>query len=468
MTYKIPDPLPWAQLAGPLAAAEDSLARLDERLATSPIREGFVARTHFADACASLWLDGELVALEDLVLRDAQMAARAATLPLIRATSVLATRRRIGAEKPDWALTPAGLEVLRGRISAETGQADRAGGLDAAENDEAEGTTEDLFEAGGAPPGLTAAVKAVEAALSTTARTLATQAGGRAERDPLVYDLDWDEDARLAEWRALVEETKTLPATLAAALALDAWTVIDPLQHRPWLGRLLAAALLRERGKTRSHLACLNEGLKAIPREKRRPRDPAGRLVMQLAALTAAAEAGRKAHERWILARTLMAGKLEGRRLTSRLPALLEFVLSRPLVSAGMIAKELKITPRAAQDLVAELGLRELTGRGRWGACRNGDKGKGTDEKPAEMIKTGPPPIPARPTLGEVPTVFTVLFQLLAFKANWWTPSAVVHCRLIFGRTCITFLLTGCKEFEDADRDHHLKRSDHSPTGGPS
>ena len=41
--YQIPDPLPWAQLAGPLAAAEDALARLDERLAKSPIREGWIA-----------------------------------------------------------------------------------------------------------------------------------------------------------------------------------------------------------------------------------------------------------------------------------------------------------------------------------------------------------------------------------------------------------------------------------------
>jgi hypothetical protein len=47
---QIPDPLPWAALAGPLAAAEDSLARLDERLAKSPIRDGFVARTHYTDA----------------------------------------------------------------------------------------------------------------------------------------------------------------------------------------------------------------------------------------------------------------------------------------------------------------------------------------------------------------------------------------------------------------------------------
>jgi len=43
-------------------------------------------------------------------------------------------------------------------------------------------------------------------------------------------------------------------------------------------------------------------------------------------------------------------------------------VLARPIVSAGMIAKELKITSRAAQDLVGELGLREATGRGRYRA----------------------------------------------------------------------------------------------------
>ena len=41
---------------------------------------------------------------------------------------------------------------------------------------------------------------------------------------------------------------------------------------------------------------------------------------------------------------------------------------TRPIASAGMIAAELKITPRAAQDLVGELGLREATGRGRYRA----------------------------------------------------------------------------------------------------
>src|ERR1700688_1555837 len=85
LSYDTPDPLPGSQLAGPLAAAEDALARLDERLAKSPIREGWVERTHYTDACASLCLEGELVHLEDLVLHDAGMDIRAPTHELTRA-----------------------------------------------------------------------------------------------------------------------------------------------------------------------------------------------------------------------------------------------------------------------------------------------------------------------------------------------------------------------------------------------
>jgi hypothetical protein len=75
----IAERLPWPRMAAPLATAEDALALPDERLRTSPIREGFIARAHFLDACASLWLEGELVHLEDLVLHDAEKDARSPT-----------------------------------------------------------------------------------------------------------------------------------------------------------------------------------------------------------------------------------------------------------------------------------------------------------------------------------------------------------------------------------------------------
>lgn len=360
--YQIPDPLPWATIVGPLAAAEDAAARLDERLAKSPIRAGWIARTHFTDACASLWLEGELVHLDDLVLHDAHKDVRTPTHELTRAHAVLRARRQIAEAKPEWALSAAGLDGLRGR-GGRGEQIERA-------DDDADTAETPLVAA--TDDRLAHVFAAVDAAIAQTDRTLAgetaTQARRLPEQDPLVYDLDWDEDERMNEWRAIVAETRTLPPTLAAAIAAEGWTAIEPLQHSHWLGRLLAGALMRARGKTGWHLPCLHAGMKAIPRERRRPRNSAGRLAVQLEAITAAAETGLKDHDRWTTARMLLSRKLDGRRSTSRMPALLDYALTRPIISAAMIAEELRITPRAAQDLVAELGLREATGRGRYRA----------------------------------------------------------------------------------------------------
>ncbi len=365
------DDLPFRRLAVPLVAAEDALARLDERLRASALRAGFVARGHFGDACAALWLQGELVHMEDLVLHDARMDIRGPTHELVRAHEILRLRRRIADAEPDWALSPSGLAFLRGQNGGEEKPKERGGEFDPddAEKDEEFERAENDFSSDADDP-LAEAFAALDAVLTRTDRALAGEAApSRAEeRDPLVYDLDWDEDQRLAKWRAVVAETQVLPPTLAAALAAQSWDAIEPLQHRPWLGRLLAASLLRARGKTKCHLPCFHDGLKAVPQARRRGRDSTERLIVELDAIRLAAEAGLQNHDRWANQRVLLLRKLENRRATSRLPALVDFVLARPIVSARMIAAELKITPRAAQDLVGELGLREATGRGRYRA----------------------------------------------------------------------------------------------------
>ena len=143
------------------------------------------------------------------------------------------------------------------------------------------------------------------------------------------------------------------------------------LQHAPWLGRLLAGSVLRQAGVTTgAHVAAINLGLKTIPVDRRRHRDRETRLLAIAHGFLVAAEIGMKEHDRLTLAKTMMDRKLEGRRTSSKLPELVELVMARPLVSAKMVAKTLGVTPQAARRIVLELGLREMTGRGRlraWG-----------------------------------------------------------------------------------------------------
>ncbi|PZR56390.1 MAG: hypothetical protein DI537_54390, partial [Stutzerimonas stutzeri] len=125
----------------------------------------------------------------------------------------------------------------------------------------------------------------------------------------------------------------------------------------------------REAGiTTGAHLAAINLGLKTIPVDRRRHRDRETRLLAIAHGLIAAAELGLKEHDRLALARQMMERKLSGRRTSSKLPELVELVMAKPLVSAGMVAKTLEVTPQAARRIVLELGLREMTGRGRFRA----------------------------------------------------------------------------------------------------
>jgi len=347
---------------GALAAAEDALARLDERIRSSPIAEGFIARTHFQDACASLWLIGELLSLEDLVLHDARMDIHSPTHALTRAQTVLRARRRIAGAAPEWALSQEGLAALRGDGDGGTREAVGAGEGDGPEYDEAPGSPGD----GGRLAGELAAIDHV---LSRSTKILADGAAPAALlRNPLVYDPDAEEDEKLEAWRRAAVAAQPEPPLLAAALLWNAWDSDPPLARQAWLGPLLVSAVLRARQKTRAHLACVNLGLRCVPREQRRSPDQATRLAAFLDAIVAGAGAGMKDHDRWQLARKQLEGKLTGRRSSSKLPALVELILARPVASAGMLAAALGVTPRAAQTMAAELGLREMTGRGRYRA----------------------------------------------------------------------------------------------------
>ena len=312
-TYEVPTSIPWAQIARPLERAEVALARLDERLRRSNLAEGWSERTHFADACAALWAEGELVHLEDLVLRDAMMDVRAPTAATNRALRVLRARRLAQRRGGEWALSSAGLDGLRDRR----------------------------------PP----------------------WSKNQHERSDLVYSADWDEDEAIETWREVTATTDELPVLVGAALAFDAWYHIRPLERDGWVGPLLVAALLQSRSKTRHHLSAINVGLRAMFYRRHRQQTLSERLAGFLGVLAAYADAGHKELDRLSLAHEMLAIKLKGRRSTSHLPQLVDLVLARPILSVALAAKELKVSTQAVEQMVRKLGcLRELTGRGRYRA----------------------------------------------------------------------------------------------------
>lgn len=359
--------------SGSESDTEDQLARLDERVRHNPLGAGFVERGHFYDSAASMWVSGELVHVEDLVLHDAHMDVRAPTHELAIAHSILRARRRIAASDRGWALSDAGISALRGRP------------VDAAAEREGEGTIDDAG-AGGALDLDTESdddefaqhFADIDAVLARS-ELLLTQHNAKAVptppakvepsgRDPLIYDQDWDEAERLSRWKDTMSEADALPPSLGAAVLWEAWETLEPLQRQHWLGPILIGSYLRSRSKVATHLLAFNVGLKAISRERRRSPVHTTRLIAFIEALSSAADAGMKELDRLGQAKDQMERRLRNRRSSSSLPDVLELVLSRPIVSTAMIAKAAKVTPRGALNLVADLGVREMTGRGRYRA----------------------------------------------------------------------------------------------------
>ena len=100
IAYAIPEKLPLSAILAPLLAAEDAIARLDERARNSPLREGWIARLLYREACASRLAAGELVHLEDLVLLDGGALSTTMTPDLSSAWHVLSVWRRANNAHP--------------------------------------------------------------------------------------------------------------------------------------------------------------------------------------------------------------------------------------------------------------------------------------------------------------------------------------------------------------------------------
>lgn len=340
--------------------ASDALARFDERLRTSAVREGFLARLDFHEACAAVRNEGCLVHLEDLVLHDAETDARTPTLELIRAHSILRTRRRLAAAGPAMPTTGEILSLTSGRGETVDGREGEGAPEpeDAADENAADGGDDLLAE--------------IDAVLARSAKSLreARAAARQESRYPAIYDANWDERGKVRDWLTIVAHHDGKPAVLAAALAWEGWDRSEPLQRSGFLGPMLVGAVLRARGKAKFHLPALHGGARLAAMAMGRAGRERASVENNVAAIEAAAVNGTKELDRLTLAAEMLRRKCTGRRGNSKLPKLANLFVDSPIVTVPFAAKRLGVSQQAATTMIDALAssIREVTGRDRYRA----------------------------------------------------------------------------------------------------
>lgn len=287
--------------------------------------------------------------LRDAAVKRADYTrSRAPTNELTKAHTNLRQRRHIAASSQDWRNSTDKVTQLLGRRISQK-QADECRQVSNRFDPENE------FDI---------ALKSISEAVSRSDAVLAHING---DTEQLSYENALRSE-KIAGWLNVVAQTDSLPPTLAAVITEDAWTEIEPMGFDRGEGRLMAAALLKLRRKTTSHPALWSVGARTVSRSLRRDQKPIIRYTAGLTALRAGADEGLRRHQTWLAAKRLLERKVRGRRSTSHLPALIDLLVARPLVSASMISKELHVSHRAALGLIAELEVREMTGRDRFRA----------------------------------------------------------------------------------------------------
>ncbi|WP_275552341.1 RHE_PE00001 family protein [Microvirga brassicacearum] len=360
--------LPWERIAGRLEQVSIAVMKLDARLDASGLATGWQSRCDMTEAVRALILDGHLVDIGDVVLHDAGMDVRSPTHELTRAATALRARRTVLARKAPWPISIDGLAALRG-IMPTTGEGREVRSDFTPADGEGERDEDYPAFANDADP-WRAQFADIDALLARTSKVLAGETPIRSSRSHLVYDPEIDEGQNEDLWLDLVKRTAPWPAVAAAAMAWKAWLDLNLYPRQPWLGFIMAGCILRARGLT-GHLLPLASGFRAA---KFRPqgREGAPEIVAGFCAVIEEAVAqGQKDLERLILARETMDRVTRTCRSNSKLPELVELFLSRPLVTVALGAKLLKVTPKAVDLMLMQLGgalPRELTGRRRYRA----------------------------------------------------------------------------------------------------
>lgn len=293
--------------------ADDAVGRLDERTRGCALRAPWNERLLYRNACAAMLAQNCLVHLEDLVLFDGHAFSGTMYPDLSAALGILKLWQK----------------ALQGNVAI-------------------------LLKSpmpGEEPRSL---------ALDMTGGDAAAQ-----DRPEFFYDPAWDGAGRLEQWRAVWRSTNDHPPLLAAAIAWDAWNALSPEQQGPWRATLLAALVLRARGKTKHLLLPLDSGQKLVRKRWSAVDSQQARLRCFFDIAVAAGKIASTELSGLESAKERMRLRLKTVRKNSHLADLIDLMIAKPVVSIPLACKALGISKQAVRALIPKLGStpREISER---------------------------------------------------------------------------------------------------------
>ena len=314
--YQIPEHPFEPSLFDAFLRVDDALSRLDERARLSSLQAAWSQRLLYRNACAAMHTQNCVVHLEDLVLLDGHAFSGTMYPDLSAALGILKFWQ--AGLREDAAM------LLRSPMPGEM------------------------------------------------PRPLASQVFGdpTAAQDvpDFFWDPDWDEPGRIQQWRRVWQATDRLPPLLAAAIVWDAWHTLSPEQQGTWRATLLAALVMRARGKTRHLLLPVDTGQRLSRKRWELRDDHAKRMTAFFDMVAYAVQAAGNELDSLSSANERMRLKIKDAPKNSRLPALADLMVAKPIVSIPLACKELRISKQALRMMIPRLGStpREITERRRY------------------------------------------------------------------------------------------------------
>lgn len=296
--------LPWSTISAPLEQAEVALARLDQALYESRLRDAWIERVSLSEGAAAAMFDlAEQTDAQRIALHLADSADHhAEPADAYGARSARQFRRLTGLRPETSALADVLLELSSARPAPrDASPADFS--LDA-----------DLRDSG------------------------------------------WKPLERLDRWLEQIRAHEGLPSLIWAALALRDWHAITPFPaHSNAWGRFATAFLLRRRGKTRRFVLPLSLCLRCAGFVYN-PTWPETRWIPHfLRAIAAGAERSARILERMTADHRAMTTAIQGRRAGSNYAPSVEIIACHPVISAPFLAKRAEISTRTALAILTSL-----------------------------------------------------------------------------------------------------------------